>query len=173
MRVIVLLIFFVSVSAQAIVETHVIQEKKISIEVPKEWETVKDLYGLPLVALGPEEDETRPAIAFSFTGMTKKIMKVENFQKLFTDFRKEKEAWVRNHKGKLLKFEDMTPVKMTGDIHGHFIGAEFLVEDTHFIERSYYLYCKDEVYHVKWSIRDEHRKHMKDIDLITRSFSCK
>jgi hypothetical protein len=173
MKAVFLLMFVLCSAANAAVETHVIQEKKIQIDVPKEWETVKDLYGLPLVALGPEEDETRPAIAFSFTGMTKKIMKVESFQKLFTDFRKEKETWVQKHKGKLIKFEEMTPVKTTGDIHGHYIGAEFLVEDTHFVERSYYLYCKDEVYHVKWSMRDEHRKHMKDIDQITRSFSCK
>jgi len=169
----VLLMISFSSGAMALVENHVIQEKKVQIEVPKEWETVKDLYGLPLVALGPEEDETRPAIAFTFTGMTKKIMKEESFQKLFIDFRKEKDNWVRKHKGQLLKFEEMTPVKMTSDVHGHFIGAEFIVEDTHFVERSYYLYCKDEVYHVKWSMRDEHRKHMKDLDVITRSFSCK
>lgn len=173
MRLLTLLMIISSSGAMASVESHIIQGKKVQIEVPKEWETVKDLYGLPLVALGPEEDETRPAIAFTYTGMTKKIMKVENFQKLFSDFRKEKDDWVRKHKGQLLKFEEMTPVKMTSEVHGHFIGAEFIVEDTHFVERSYYLYCKDEVYHVKWSMRDEHRKHMKDIDVITRSFSCK
>lgn len=171
MKVLLLLIFSCSLS-WAKVQDHVIQDKKISIDVPTEWQTAKELFGLPLVALGPEENETRPAISFSFTGMTKKIMKVENFQQIFSDFKKEKEAWVGKYKGKLLKFEDMTPVTFSKDIHGHYIGAEFLIEDEHFAERSYYLYCKDEVYHVKWSIRNEHRKHMKDIDKIIRSFKC-
>jgi hypothetical protein len=171
MRVLFLLIFSCSVS-WAKVQDFVIQDKKISIDVPAEWETVKDLYGLPLAALGPEENGTRPAMSFSFTGMTKKIMTIEQFRKLFADFRKEKEQWVSKHHGKLVKFEEMTPVKFPGGMDGHFIGAEFIMEDEHFAERSYYLYCKDEVYHVKWSIREEHRKHMKDIESILRSFTC-
>lgn len=155
------------------VQEHIVQDKKISIDVPTEWETVKDLFGLPLAALGPEEKGTRPAMSFSYTGMTRKIMTPEKFQGLFKDFRKGKEKWVDKYKGKLLMFEEMTPVSFSKDIRGHFIGAEFVIDGAHFAERSYYLFCKDEVYHVKWSIREEHRKHMKDIDQIMRSFACK
>jgi hypothetical protein len=172
MRVLLLLILCCS-SSWAKVQEHVIQGKTISIDVPAEWETVKELYGMPLSALGPEENGLRPAMSFSFTGMTKKIMTVEKFQSLFKDFKQTKTKWVNKYKGKLLMFEEMTPVTFSKDIQGHFIGAEFIVDDITFAERSYYLYCKDEVYHVKWLIRDEQRKHMKDIEQILRSFSCK
>ncbi len=171
MRVLLLLLFVFS-SAWASVQDHVVQDKKIKIEVPKEWEAVKDLYGLPLVVLGPWANKSRPAISWMFTGMTSKIMNPEEFKKVFADFKKDKEDWLKGHSGKLLKFEDVTAADFPTKIKGHFIGAEFVVNDIHFVERSYYLYCKDQVFNVKWSIRDEHRIHMNDINKIVGSLQC-
>lgn len=172
MKVLLLLILSCSFS-WAKVEEFEIQGKKISIDVPAEWQTVKELYGMPLSALGPEENGLRPAMVFSFMGMNSKIMSPEKFQSIFKDFKTSKQKWVDKYKGKLLMFEEMTPVEFSKDVKGHFIGAEYIVDDIIFIERSYYLYCKSDVFHVKWNIREEHKKHMKDIERILRSFSCK
>ncbi len=171
MKVLFLLILY-CFSAWANVQTQTIQDKKITIDVPQGWESVRDLYGLPLVVLGPWENKSRPAISWMYTGMTSKIMKGSEFQKLFTDFKKDKEDWLKGHAGKLLKFEEATPAKYSKDLSGHFVGAEFVVNDIHFIERSYYLYCSDEVYNVKYSIRDEHRKYLTSIDKIVGSLKC-
>ncbi|MFL5784652.1 MAG: hypothetical protein ACJ76H_08595 [Bacteriovoracaceae bacterium] len=171
MKVLLLLVLSFS-SAWASVQSFVIQDKKISIDVPGGWQGVKDLYGLPLVVLGPWENSSRPAISWMYTGMTKKIMKEDEFRKIFTGFKEDKESWLKEHSGKLLKFEQPTEKSFSKDLSGHFIGAEFVVNDIHFIERSYYLYCKDEVYNVKWSIRDEHRKYLAEIDKIVGSTKC-
>jgi hypothetical protein len=61
---------------------------------------------------------------------------------------------------------------MTEDIVGHFIGAEFKINGIHFVERSYYLYCKDQIYNVKYTIRDEQRKYSTDLEKIVRGFKC-
>jgi hypothetical protein len=159
-------------SSWATVQEHTIQDKKIRINILSAWEPVKDLYGLPLVVLGPWENKSRPAITWVFTGMNAKHMTPEEFRKLFVTFKKEKEDWLKGHSGRLLKFEEATPIQFSPKLKGHFIGAEFMVSDVHFIERSYYLYCKDEVYNVKWSIRDEHRKFMKDLTSIVGSLEC-
>jgi hypothetical protein len=153
-------------------QDQMIQDKKIKIGLPKGWEAVKDLYGLPLVALGPWANESRPAISWMYTGMTTKIMKDSEFQKLFVDFKKDKEEWLKGHAGKLLKFDGPTTSNFENKLRGHFIGAEFVVNDVHFIERSYYLYCSDEVYNVKWSIRQEHSKYIQDIEKIVGSLQC-
>ncbi len=171
MKVLFLLILS-SFSAWATVQDFVIQDKKISIEVPKDWEAVKNLYGLPLVVLGPWNSESRPAISFVYTHMTAKIMKPEDLQKNFADFKKDKEDWLKGHAGKLIKFEEATQKIFSKTLKGHFIGSEFVVNDVSFIERSYYLYCNDEVYNVKWSIREEHKKHLKDIETIVGSLQC-
>ena len=180
MKVLVLLFLSFSFAATAAVETHVIlektgdiPEKTISVEVPKEWQSAKDLFGLPLSLLGPEENEARPAMSFSYTGMTKKIMTPEKFRELFKEMKQGKERWATKLGAKLLMFEQPTSVAITKEITGHFIGAEFMVQNEIFTERSYYLYCKDEVYHVKWMLREGQKKHMKDIETILRSFSCK
>lgn len=169
---VLLLILLCSLPAWAKVQDHVVQDKKIKIEVPEGWEAVRDLYGLPLVVLGPWANKSRPAISWMYTGMTSKIMKPEEFKKLFTDFKKDKEDWLKGHNGKLVKFEEATPADFPTKIKGHFIGAEFVVNDIHFAERSYYLYCNDQVFNVKWSIRDEHRAYLKDINKIVGSLQC-
>ncbi len=172
-----LVIFYASIAASVAIspltyQDQLIQEKKIKIGLPKGWEAVKNLYGLPLVALGPWENKSRPAISWMYTGMTTKIMKDAEFQKLFVDFKKDKEEWLKGHAGTLKKFEGPTPSDFKNKLRGHYIGAEFVVNDIHFIERSYYLYCNDEVYNVKWSIREEHSKYIKDIDQIVGSLQC-
>ena len=172
MKVMLLLILVCSFVANAAIESHVVQDKKIKIDVPKEWQAVKDLYGLPLVVLGPWENESRPAITWMFTGMTTKIMKKDDLAKIFKDFKEDKEAWVKEHAGKLVKFEPLTDAKYNPGLHGSFVGAEFVINDVHFVERSYYLYCNDEVFNVKYSIRDEHRKYLKSIDGIIGSLKC-
>lgn len=153
-------------------QDQVIQDKKIKIGLPKGWEAVKNLYGLPLVALGPWANESRPAITWMFTGMTKKIMSESEFQKIFVDFKKDKEEWLKGHAGKLVKFEGPTATSFNNKLSGHYIGAEFVVNEISFVERSYYLYCNDEVYNVKWNIREEHLKYSKDIETIVGSLQC-
>ena len=63
-----LFLFYSTLVASAAISSltyqdQMIQDKKIKIGLPKGWEAVKDLYGLPLVALGPWANESRPAIS--------------------------------------------------------------------------------------------------------------
>ncbi len=146
--------------------------KKVSVEVPKNWEAVKDLFGIPLAILGPWANESRPVLSVLPTGVTTEQMPEENFKKLFDDFKKEKDEWVKSHKGELLSYEPKTEVVLQSDLKGHYIGAEFKINAVHFIERSYYLYCKKNLYNLKYSIRDEHRKYLKDLQKMVQEFKC-
>lgn len=146
--------------------------KKVTVDVPQNWETAKDLFGIPLAVLGPWANESRPVLSILPTNVKSSKMPEAEFKKLFTDFKKEKDEWVKSHKGELVSYEPTTSVEFRKDLKGHYIGAEFKINDVHFIERSYYLYCKDELYNLKYSMRDEHRKYTKDLQKMVEAFKC-
>lgn len=166
----VLFVAFAGIHASA--ASFEINGKKVSIEVPKSWEAVKDLFGIPLAILGPWANESRPVLSILPTGVTTDKMPEEKFKKLFEDFKKDKDQWVQSHKGELLSYEPTTEVVLSTDLKGHYIGAEFKINAVHFIERSYYLYCKKDLYNLKYSIRDEHRKYLKDLQKMVQEFKC-
>jgi hypothetical protein len=146
--------------------------KKVSVAVPKNWEAVKDVFGIPLAILGPWANESRPVLSILPTGVTSEKMPEEKFKKLFDDFKKEKDEWVRSHKGELLSYEPTKSVDLRKDLRGHYIGAEFKINGVHFIERSYYLYCKNDLFNLKYSIRDEHRKYVNELQKMVEEFKC-
>lgn len=168
-----LFISLLSFGAFAKVESFTLTSgKKVSVNVPENWETAKDLFGIPLAVLGPWANESRPVLSILPTKVNSSKMPEAEFKKFFADFKKEKDEWVKSHNGQLLSYEPTTNVDFRKDLKGHFIGAEFKINDVHFIERSYYLYCKDELYNLKYSIRDEHRKYVKDLQKMVEEFKC-
>ncbi len=155
------------------VETHTLDKKiKVTVSVPEGWESAENLFGIPLTVLGPWANESRPVMTFLFTHLTTKKFSEDEFQKLFKDFQTDKDEWVKSHKGELLKYEPTTKVELRPDLTGHFIGAEFKMNNIVFIERSYYLYCKDQVYNLKYSIRDEHRPYLPTLQKMVGEFKC-
>lgn len=146
--------------------------KKVSVDVKENWEAAKDLFGIPLTVLGPWENDSRPVVTILPTDLKKEDISEAEFKKHFENFKKEKDTWVRSHSGELLSYEPVTSVEFRKDLLGHYIGAEFKINNIHFIERSYYLYCKGEVFNLKYSMRDEHRKYTDDLKKVVEDFRC-
>lgn len=168
-----LLALTISSMAHAKIASFELKDKhKVTVSHPDNWETVKELYGIPLAVLGPYANDSRPVLSILPTNVKKEQHSEAEFQKLFQDFKTEKEEWVSSHKGQLIKYEPLSLVEPRKDLKGHFIGAEFAINGIHFIERSYYLYCKGEVYNLKYSIRDEHRKYIQDLQKMIGDFKC-
>jgi hypothetical protein len=144
----------------------------VTVTFPDSWEAVRDLFGIPLAVLGPYENDSRPVLSILPTTLKKSQTSETEFQKVFVDFKKEKDEWVQSHKGQLISYEPMKAVDFGKELKGHFIGAEFKINDVHFIERSYYLWCKDEVYNLKYSIRNEHKKYLNELQKMVGEFKC-
>lgn len=171
MKVFVFLLM-VSFGVQAKIQSFDLEGKKVSVEVKDNWEAAQELFGIPLAVLGPWANDSRPVLSILPTNLKKKNAPAEEFKKLFEDFKKEKDEWVQSHNGELLSYEPVKSVKFRDDLFGHYIGAEFKINSIHFIERSYYLYCKGEVFNLKYSMRDEHRKYTEDLQNIVEGFKC-
>lgn len=166
------LMVLLSFGAHAKIQSFTLEGgKKVSVNVMENWEAAQELFGIPLAVLGPWANESRPVVSILPTKMKKEDISKEEFKKYFEDFKKEKEEWVQSHSGSLISYEPATSVEY-GNLAGHYIGAEFKINNIHFIERSYYLYCKGEVYNLKYSMREEHRKYTKDLQKIVEEFKC-
>lgn len=148
------------------------KSKKISVTVPNTWESAQDLYGIPFTLLGPWKNESRPVITVLSTFLTQQKFNQEDLKKILSDFKDQKSSWVLSHKGQLLSFEPLEEVEFKTKVKGYHIGAEFVVNNIHYIERSYYLDCENELFNLKYSIRKEHRSQLKDIQSIVESFQC-
>ncbi len=171
MKILMICLLF-SFGAVASFETFTLKTgHKITLNVPEGWEASKDLFGLPLTVLGPFANDSRPVLGIVPTKVTSEKMPEKEFKKYFEDFRKEKEEWVRSNKGELLDFDPTKSVEFK-NARGHFIGAEFKVNSLTFLERSYYLYCKGELYNLKYSIRNEHKKYLGDLQKMVEDFKC-
>ncbi len=164
--------FLCSFSLWGGVEKFTLDGHKISITIPAGWESVIDLFGMPLVVLGPETNETRPAVMILSTNLSSKNVPQSELKNLFKGFRSEKEAWIKSHKGELVDFQGPTSVEIRKDLIGQFLNAEFKFNDVTFLERSYYLYCKDNIYNVKYSTRAEHAKLLPTIQNLMGTFQC-
>ena len=172
MKLAFMISFLICMPLHAKIQTFELKGKKVSVNVLENWEVMKDLYGIPLTVLGPWANESRPVVSILPTKMQQKDISEAEFKKHFEDFKKKKDEWVQSHSGKLLSYEPATSVKFGKELAGHFICAEFEMNNIHFIERSYYLYCKGEVYNLKYSMREEHKKYLKDLQNIVEGFKC-
>lgn len=168
---VIFLLLCLSLTAFAKVEVHALEKKKVTIDVPENWESVKDLFGLPLTVLGPWENSARPAMSFLYTGMEEKKFPKSEMEKLFTTYKSDKKEWTEAKEGKLLSLDLLTPVKM-GSNSGYFVGSEFEINNLHFIERSYYIACGGFFYNIKYSIRKSQQKYISDLEKIIGSFKC-
>jgi hypothetical protein len=170
----VLLSLLLTFSTQAVVKKHEIEkEKSIRIDVPAGWESVKDLFGMPLSILGPFDKDSRPALMVLYTNLSMRNFNKAEFEAHFMKFRAEKDAWVRSHDGTLNSFTEVTKTKLSPTVEGVYIGSEFVMKNITFLERSYYVYCDEDVYNIKWSIREAHKKHLPVLEKIVSSFQCK
>jgi hypothetical protein len=147
--------------------------QSVEVSFSEKWESSLNLYGVPLMILGPWDGESRPVLTVLPTNLTEKVFAENDLKVIFKDFQKEKEAWVGDHKGELLKYEPITAVKFSETLKGQYIGAEFKLEGTHFIERSYYLFCQGQVFNLKYSLREAHLKYLSELQEMVRSFRCK
>jgi hypothetical protein len=175
MKLIFLVLAAISLSALAKPQDFKLAQKTVTLDIPagNDWETDVELFGIPLAVLGPWEKDSRPVISILPTNLTKQQVSASEFPKLFSDFKTEKDEWVKSHKGKLISYEPTKDVMFGKDLSGHFIGAEFVINDIHFIERSYYLWCGGEIYNLKYSLRDYHKKHLPELQKIVENFKCK
>lgn len=148
------------------------KSKPFKMNISDGWRAVPNLFGIPLAILGPELKDKRPVLSVYPGEANSKAISRTDLESLFVDFKKEKELWMQDEGGTLKSYEPITKVSFSKNLSGHFIGAEYVLEGETFVERSYYLYCKEELYNLKYTFRNDQLTHLKSAQQMVENFQC-
>lgn len=148
------------------------KSKPFKINIPDGWRAVPSLFGIPLAILGPEARDKRPVLSVYPGETNSKVLSQADLESLFADFKQEKEKWMKEEGGELKTYEPVTKVSFGKNVSGHYIGAEYVLEGETFLERSYYLYCKEELYNLKYTFRNDQLSHLKAAQQMVENFQC-
>ena len=150
----------------------------VKVEVPEKWQNVSDLFGMPLMLLGPEKGGGRPVISVTPTGKAVSgrngiyfdAAELERSQK---DYRAGREAWLKKYGGKSLSYVPYRVEKWEGVPEAHVLGYRYSLQGAEFAENTYYVICKDKLFHLKTLMRASHEKdYASTLDQAVRSFKC-
>jgi hypothetical protein len=146
----------------------------LHILVPKGWQKVKEMFGIPLMILGPMTDGARPTVSFSSTDREGLNFDPIQLKQNEAQYRNGREAWLTKHKGKALEFFPYKFENSKGSPEIHTVGYRFVINDIKFIEKSYYFVCSKKIYLVKTLLRSNHENEYADTaETVARSLKCK
>ena len=155
-------------------EKFVLEKGTVSITVPKDWQSAKDLFGVPLTFLGPEVSGGRPIVSFTPTGLHDYKFDQKSLEKNQEEFKVGRESWLQEKEGKSLKYFPYKVERRKDGVEIHQIGYSYEFNEIRFFEYSYYILCDGQLFHAKVLLRLDHEKqYQKVIEEIIGSFECK
>lgn len=167
----ILIIILSSFTHLGFCDVFSLKNGKVELDVPSDWRSEKDLFGLPLSILGPAKNGARPIVSVSSTPL-KKIMFEDNFQESFKDYKKGRMSFLKKHNGEILSFLPYKKVKWKGIQESHQYGYKYKVAGLSYIETSYYIKCREKLFHLKSMDRLSEQVNRDKIEKIVRSFKC-
>jgi hypothetical protein len=157
----------------ALAATYDLERGKVTLDVPSKWEDAKNLFGVPLMLLGPMEGETRPTI--SVTAVGKNTMKFDpaELKKTEADYLAGRKRWLEDRDGEFVAFSGYRNEKFSNGADAHVIGYRYTLNGEEFAESSYYVSCNGGLYHLKTLLRaTQEGKYASETSKIVRSLKC-
>lgn len=146
------------------------EKGNIKVVFPNNWRATKDFMGMPLTLSGPMIEKRRPIITFTPTGLKKLKFDLDE-RKSQGDYVLNRKKWLKKHKGEASKFYKHERIRLKKS-HGYKVGYEYQVNGLRFKEASYYLVCKQKLFHAKYLLSEGNFKYEKEAKAIIGSFEC-
>jgi len=150
-----------------------LKEGKINLDVPETWQEAEHLFGLELMILGPSKLNRRPVLsldstAFEWSFDSKKLKANEEQYKV------GREAWLKNKNGKSFEFYPYEYKKISSYLERHSLGYTYEFADEVFEEKSYFLKCRNKLFHLKTlTLKKEETAQKLVLEKMINSFDCK
>ena len=144
------------------------KESRFSVDVPKNWREVKDLYGIPVTLLGPSvSPKPRAVVQIIPTPLPHGEMKKEDAKKFGEDYAEGRKRWLKEQGGELLEL-------LPGSYQENRLmaGVSYKLNQKRYLERTYYVNCPKQLYHLKIVLNFENLDSLKESEEIVRSFAC-
>jgi hypothetical protein len=154
-------------------DKFVLSQGTVSLSLPLNWQSVLDLYGMPLTILGPTVDGSRPVISFTPTKLNLKFYQ-KSLEQNYYEYKNGREEWVKESDGKVLEFFPYTVEKGHDGMEIHRVGYSYSINTSTYFEYSYYILCGEKLFHAKSILKKTHlQEFQKNIEDIVGSFDCK
>jgi len=154
------------------IEEYHLGKMHFSLEVPKDWKLSRNQFGLPFVLKGPQTKHGRPVIAVNklYEGQT--IFQHERLEDI-SSYKEERQAWLKETGGTELTYLPYRFRKLSEDVSIHQLGYRFQLGGVDFAEKTYYIQCPGQVYHLK-SLYPllEMQKAEYNSERMVKSFKC-
>ncbi len=159
-------------SAWSAPETYALDKNQIKVDLPFGWRAVKDLYGMPLQFFGPVRPNGRAVVSITPTGQSANVNSLD-VQRESKDYAEGRKRYLKSRSGKLKSILPVSKIKTSEKVAGVSAGVDYEINGTDYVERTYYLGCKFQVFHLKSLVQANHpsEDHERAKALI-RSFSC-
>lgn len=145
----------------------------VSVEVPKKWMAAPDLFGVPLVVLGPKYQGDRPGVYIIPLGKKGTVISEKQLPKSEQEYEKDVLGYLKGKNGELVRFHPQETTEWEHAKEVYVFGFEYRLKGEHFVERSHYAICGDRLYNLKSIYRKEHQERFsKDVEAVLTSFDC-
>lgn len=167
------LIFLAGFNPEATAKSLTWKTDSFSIDVPKGWRDVKDLYGIPVTILGPVQNQTRAVVQVIPTPLKHVDIKLENAKSFGEKYAEGRRKWLGEQKGKLIELVGGHFETLKDGSKMLYAGVSYQMNQRAFIERTFYVSCPKKIFHLKIVQNFELVNQLKESEAIVRSFQCR
>jgi hypothetical protein len=167
------LLFFAQTSMAKTTDFTVLQ-KKVSFDLPSNWEVINKEVGVPLKLMGPIYEGRRPVLLFVPLDVNEEKLIVDDKAKAEESYKIGRMGWLQTTTSKLISFLPMKTFSTDNNkIEFHQFGYLYQYDGENLEEKSFYVKCKGKVFHMKSLIQVEHiEKLSPQVKKIIDSFRC-
>ena len=160
-------------STSSLAKNFSAEGKEFSFDLPSTWREAKNLYGVPLSLLAPvQPNNSRAVILVTPTPLEKIRFGKEFVQSFDKNYQEGRLAWLKEEGGAARSFEASKLESWPGVKEVMSSGYEYQLGVKSFIERSFYIGCEADFYHVKVLVNEGNRSQLAESIDIVRSFKC-
>ena len=155
-----------------------LEKGSVKMDVPTQWQVAPELYGIPLMVLGPmgtEPNARRPVISVIPTGIQNIKFELSKIQEEEKSYKSGREKWLKKFDGSAREFFPYKKLEWSGVTEAHQMGFRYQLGSTEFVEKTYYIVCEKNrsLYHIKTLVSSNQEKEFSPVmDATVRSFSC-
>ncbi len=154
-------------------QSFVLERGTVSLDLPTNWKAKNDLLGVPLTLIGPMTLGGRSVIHIVPVGVSGLSFDPEKLKLKEHEYRSGRLAWLGQFGGTAVRFLAYAPETWTGASEVHKVGYRYLLNKIEFIEQSYTVLCKGDLYMVQSLIRASSEKiDAVEVESILKSFKC-
>jgi hypothetical protein len=167
-------ILMISNASFAKTTNFTIIKKNVSFDLPNDWQSIDHEIGIPLKLLSPLHDNRRAVILFVPIDLKDEKLTMGDKKEALESYKMGRLSWLQTFQGKSISFLPVSTYTIKDKKIDVFqFGHLYNFDNANFEEKSYYLRCKNQTFHMKTLIQIEHVGHWGSIvKKITDSFNC-